>query len=52
MEVVEADDTPVYGPTTTQIQLASAQRYSVVITTDQGQAGDVFWMRTSTDTGE
>lgn len=52
MEVVEADDTPVYGPNVTHVQIAPAQRYSVIINTDQGMAGQGFWMRTGTDTGE
>jgi FtsP/CotA-like multicopper oxidase with cupredoxin domain len=52
MEVVEADDTPVYGPNVTHVQIAPAQRYSVIINTDQGKAGQGFWMRTGTDTGK
>ena len=51
MEVVEADDTPVHGPNVTHVQIGPAQRYSVVVNTDQGKAGQGFWMRTGTDTG-
>ena len=51
MDVVEADDTPVYGPIVTHVQIAPAQRYSVIVNTDQGKAGQGFWMRTGTDTG-
>jgi len=52
MEVVEADDTPVYGPSVTHVQVATAQRYSVIVHTNQGEAGQGFWMRTGSDTGE
>ena len=51
MEIVEADDTPVHGPNVTHVQVAPAQRYSVIVKTDQGKAGQGFWMRTGTDTG-
>lgn len=51
MEVVEADDTPIYGPNVTHVQIAPAQRYSVIVNTNQGKAGQGFWMRTGTDTG-
>ena len=51
MEVVEADDTPVYGPSVSHVQLGPAQRYSVIVSTDQGNVGDGFWLRTGTDTG-
>jgi len=51
MDVVEADDTPVYGPLVTHVQVAPAQRYSVIVNTNQGKAGQGFWMRTGTDTG-
>ena len=51
MEVVEADDTPVHGPNVKHVQIGPAQRYSVVVNTDQGKAGQGFWMRTGTDTG-
>ncbi|KAK8854564.1 hypothetical protein IAR55_003303 [Kwoniella newhampshirensis] len=44
-EVVDADGVPVYGPTTHEIPIASAQRYSVLIKTDKGKAGDSFWIR-------
>jgi FtsP/CotA-like multicopper oxidase with cupredoxin domain len=51
MDVVEADDTPVYGPLVTHVQVAPAQRYSVIVNTNQGKPGQGFWMRTGTDTG-
>lgn len=51
LEVVEADDTAVYGPSVTHVQLGAAQRYSVIVNTDQGKVGDGFWLRTGTDTG-
>jgi FtsP/CotA-like multicopper oxidase with cupredoxin domain len=51
MDVVEADDTPVYGPFVTHVQIAPAQRYSVIVNTNQGNPGQGFWMRTGTDTG-
>lgn len=51
LEVVEADDTAVFGPSVTHVQLGPAQRYSVIVDTDQGKAGDGFWLRTGTDTG-
>jgi FtsP/CotA-like multicopper oxidase with cupredoxin domain len=38
MEVVEADDTPVHGPNVTHVQIGPAQRYSVIVNTDQGKA--------------
>lgn len=52
MEVVEADDTPVQGPSVTHVQVAPAQRYSVIVNTNHGKAGQGFWLRTGTDTGE
>jgi FtsP/CotA-like multicopper oxidase with cupredoxin domain len=52
MEVVEADDTPVFGPSITHVQVGPAQRYSVMVNTDQGKTGQGFWLRTGTDTGK
>ncbi|KAK8854565.1 hypothetical protein IAR55_003304 [Kwoniella newhampshirensis] len=48
MEVIEADGTAVYGPTTHEIPIAPAQRYSILVNTTQGQAGDAYWLRTNT----
>ncbi|WRT68665.1 uncharacterized protein IL334_005644 [Kwoniella shivajii] len=45
MEVIEADATPIYGPTIHEIPVAPAQRYSVIVNTDQGKTGDTFWIR-------
>ncbi|WVQ79589.1 hypothetical protein IAT38_001689 [Cryptococcus sp. DSM 104549] len=45
LEVVEADSVAVYGPTLHEIPVAPAQRYSIIVNTDKGAAGDAFWLR-------
>ena len=45
-EIVEVDDTAVYGPSGVhEAQVAAGQRMSVVINTDQGKPGDAWWFR-------
>ncbi|KAF8601045.1 hypothetical protein BDV93DRAFT_586815 [Ceratobasidium sp. AG-I] len=48
LDVIEADDTPISSPAVNgihRVKFHNGQRYSVVIKTDQGKAGDAFWMR-------
>ncbi|RSH85652.1 laccase, multicopper oxidase, benzenediol:oxygen oxidorectuctase [Saitozyma podzolica] len=44
-QVVEVDDTPVYGPDLHELPIAVGQRYSIVVNTTEGTVGDVFWLR-------
>ncbi|WVW85346.1 hypothetical protein I302_107384 [Kwoniella bestiolae CBS 10118] len=50
LEVVEADSTPVWGPTLHELPISEAQRYSVIIYTNQGKVGDKFWLRVNQGT--
>jgi FtsP/CotA-like multicopper oxidase with cupredoxin domain len=53
LTVVEADDTGVYSRSLEDIhrvRFHNGQRYSVLLTTDQGKPGDAFWMRTNIST--
>lgn len=48
LDVIEADDTGVSSPEATgrhRVKSHNGQRYSALLKTDQGKAGDVFWMR-------
>lgn len=45
LTVVEADDTPLQPVTVHEVPINTAQRYSVIVTLDQGAAGSSFWMR-------
>ncbi|WWD02112.1 hypothetical protein V865_000150 [Kwoniella europaea PYCC6329] len=45
LNVVEADSTAVWGPTIHELPISEAQRYSVIIDTNKGKAGDKFWLR-------
>ncbi|TXT09204.1 hypothetical protein VHUM_02678 [Vanrija humicola] len=45
LQVVEVDDTPIQPVMVSELALNSAQRYSVVVTLNQGRVGDSFWMR-------
>lgn len=48
LDVIEADDIGVSNPAINdlhRVQLHNGQRYSAVLTTDQGKPGDAFWMR-------
>jgi hypothetical protein len=52
-EVVEVDDTAVWGPSGIhEIQVSTAQRTSIVIDTDRGQPGDAWYLRANVVTGE
>lgn len=45
-QIVEPDDTPINGPSGLhELLIAPGQRYSVIVNTDKGHQGDVFWMR-------
>ncbi|WWD19299.1 hypothetical protein CI109_103757 [Kwoniella shandongensis] len=45
-EVVDADGVPVYGPVGAhEIPIAPAQRYSIIVKTNKGKAGDSYWIR-------
>lgn len=45
LKVIEADDFPIKPIEITEIPVGSGQRYSVVVTANQGTVGDSFWMR-------
>lgn len=48
LDVIEADDTPISSPKVNglhRVKFHNGQRYSVTLKTDQGKAGDAFWMR-------
>jgi hypothetical protein len=45
IELVEMDDTPIWGPTFHELQISPGQRYSFIVTTDQGGEGSKFWLR-------
>jgi hypothetical protein len=45
LEVVEVDDTAVWGPTIHEIRISPGQRYSFIVNTNQGQGGAEFWLR-------
>jgi hypothetical protein len=52
-DVVEVDDTPIYGPEGIhEVQVSAGQRTSIIINTDQGKAGDAFFLRSNVVTGE
>ena len=52
-EVVEVDDTAVWGPSNIhEIQVGTGQRTSIIINTDQGVAGDAWYLRANVVTGE
>ncbi len=52
LEVVEADDTAIWGPTVHELPVAVGQRYSIIVSTIYGTVGDAFWMRASVGAGE
>ncbi|WOO80402.1 Laccase-2 [Vanrija pseudolonga] len=45
LTVIEADDTAIQPVQVNEVPVATAQRYSVVVTLNQGQAGSSFWIR-------
>lgn len=45
LTVIEADDTAIEPVEMHEVPVGSGQRYSVVVTLDQGKAGDSFWIR-------
>ena len=47
LEVVEADDTPVYGPSVHEVSIDPGQRYSFILDTSEGNVGNAFWIRAS-----
>lgn len=52
-DVVEVDDTPIYGPEGIhEVQVSAGQRTSIIINTDQGKGGDAFFLRSNVVTGE
>ncbi|WRT68659.1 uncharacterized protein IL334_005638 [Kwoniella shivajii] len=50
-EVVEVDTDPIFGPTLHELPIAPAQRYSILVNTTQGEAGDKFWLRANVAVG-
>ncbi|WWC90449.1 uncharacterized protein L201_005384 [Kwoniella dendrophila CBS 6074] len=51
-EVVETDTTAINGPTALhEIPIAPAQRYSIIVNSNQGKAGDKFWLRVNVAAG-
>ncbi|KAL8279938.1 hypothetical protein RQP46_007788 [Phenoliferia psychrophenolica] len=50
LEVIEADDTPVHGPTVHRVPIFVAQRYSVVLSTHGDAAGDSYYFRAQINT--
>ncbi|ORY29691.1 multi-copper oxidase laccase-like protein [Naematelia encephala] len=45
-EIIEADDTPVYGSSDVhEAPVGPGQRYSLLVTTDKGEVGDTFPLR-------
>ncbi|GFZ52063.1 hypothetical protein JCM24511_09835 [Saitozyma sp. JCM 24511] len=50
-QVIEVDDTPVYGPVLHELPIAVGQRYSIVVNTTEGTVGDVFWLRANAAVG-
>jgi hypothetical protein len=52
-DLVELDDTAVYGPTGMhEVQLAVGQRASIIINANQGDVGDGFLFRANIVAGE
>ncbi|KAK4701643.1 hypothetical protein P7C70_g4588, partial [Phenoliferia sp. Uapishka_3] len=51
LEVIEADDTPVFGPEVHRVPIYTAQRYSAVLNTAQDKSGDSFFLRAQMNTG-
>ena len=52
-DVVEIDDCAVYGPTGIhEVQVGVGQRTSIIINTDQGKAGDAWYLRANIVTSE
>lgn len=45
LTVIEADDTPIEPVDVHEVPVGSGQRYSVVVTLNQGAPGASFWMR-------
>lgn len=53
MEYIEADDTPVFGPSGMhELQIGTGQRASIIVNTSTGKAGDAFWIRASAALGQ
>ncbi|KIM77718.1 multicopper oxidase [Piloderma croceum F 1598] len=51
LNVVEADGTPISGPSAIhRVPLHNGQRYSAIIDTNVGSAGDSYWLRAEMDT--
>ncbi|KAK4701064.1 hypothetical protein P7C70_g5173, partial [Phenoliferia sp. Uapishka_3] len=50
LNVVEADDTPVYGPVVHRVPIFVAQRYSVILDTSADKQGDSFYFRAQMNT--
>lgn len=51
LEVIEADDTAVFGPSFHRVALNVAQRYSVLLDTSFDSHGDAFYLRAEVNTG-
>ncbi|GJN91276.1 hypothetical protein Rhopal_004295-T1 [Rhodotorula paludigena] len=45
LEVIEADDTPVFGPSIHRIPINVAQRYSAILDTTFDEVGDSYYLR-------
>ncbi|GAA6007651.1 uncharacterized protein JCM10292_002841 [Rhodotorula paludigena] len=50
LEIIEADDTPVYGPNVHRIPINVAQRYSAILDTTFHRTGDSFLLRAQVNT--
>jgi FtsP/CotA-like multicopper oxidase with cupredoxin domain len=51
LDLVEADGTAISGPTALhRVPIHNGQRYSVIIDTNVGSAGDSYWMRAEINT--
>lgn len=50
LKVIEVDDTPVEGVWVNEVPINTAQRYSVVVSMDQGAVGSSFWIRANAAT--
>ncbi|KAL8287681.1 hypothetical protein RQP46_003539 [Phenoliferia psychrophenolica] len=50
INVIEADDTPVFGPSVHRVPIFVAQRYSVVLDTSGDKQGDSFYFRAQMNT--
>lgn len=51
-ELVEVDDTAIHGPTGIhEVSVATGQRASIILSTDQGDVGSAYYLRANIVTG-